>query len=87
MSVSGAPVDSSTINILTTTSSKQTADVDYIVWKTYGQEIEQKSHLVEEIYDLKQQLTIHAKRSAKYQSKYRKEKRARMGIELLFKDL
>lgn len=43
MSVSGAPVDSSTINILTTTSSKQTADVDYIVWKTYGQEIEQKS--------------------------------------------
>ena len=42
MAVSGAPVDSSTINILTTTSSKQTADVDYIVWKTYGKEIEQK---------------------------------------------
>jgi len=42
MSVSGAPVDSSTINILTTTSSKQTAEVDYIVWKTYGQEIQQK---------------------------------------------
>lgn len=42
MAVSGAPVDSSTINILTTTSSKQTAEVDYIVWKTYGKEIEQK---------------------------------------------
>ena len=42
MAVSGAPVDSSTINILTTTSSKQSADVDYIVWKTYGTEIEQK---------------------------------------------
>ena len=42
MAVSGAPVDSSTINILTTTSSKQGADVDYIVWKTYGKEIEQK---------------------------------------------
>ena len=42
MAVSGAPVDSSTINILTTTSSKQSADVDYIVWKTYGKEIAQK---------------------------------------------
>lgn len=42
MAVSGAPVDSSTINILTTTSSKQTAEVDYIIWKTYGKEIEQK---------------------------------------------
>jgi hypothetical protein len=27
---------------LTTTSSKQTAEVDYIIWKTYGKEIEQK---------------------------------------------
>jgi hypothetical protein len=42
MAVSGAPVDSSTINILTTTSSKQSAEVDYIVWKTYGKEIAQK---------------------------------------------
>lgn len=42
MAVGGAPVDSSTINILTTTSSKQSADVDYIVWKTYGKEIAQK---------------------------------------------
>ena len=42
MAVSGAPVDSSTINILTTTSTKQSAEVDYIVWKTYGKEIAQK---------------------------------------------
>ena len=42
MAVGGAPVDSSTINILTTTSSKQSAEVDYIVWKTYGKEIAQK---------------------------------------------
>lgn len=42
LAVSGAPVDSSTINILTSTSSKQSAEVDYIVWKTYGKEIEQK---------------------------------------------
>lgn len=39
MYVSGAPVDSSTINILTSTSSKQSADVDFIVWTTYGQEM------------------------------------------------
>jgi len=41
MSISGLPVDSSAINILTSTSSKQSADVDYIVWKTYGKEMEQ----------------------------------------------
>ncbi len=39
MLVSGAPVDSSTINILTSTSSKQSADVDFIVWTTYGKEM------------------------------------------------
>ena len=39
MYVSGAPVDSSTINLLTSTSSKQSADVDFIVWTTYGQEM------------------------------------------------
>jgi hypothetical protein len=39
MSISGNPVDSSMINIYTSTSSKQTADVDYIVWKTYGKEM------------------------------------------------
>ena len=44
MAVSGAPVDSSTINILTTTSTKQGAEVDYIVWKTYGKEIVQKTN-------------------------------------------
>jgi hypothetical protein len=38
MKVTGAPVDSSVINILTETSSKQAADVDFIVWKTYGKE-------------------------------------------------
>jgi len=43
MYVSGAPVDSSTIDILTTTSSKQAADVDYIVWRTYGDEMKAKS--------------------------------------------
>lgn len=39
MFVSGTPVDSSNIDINTTSGSKQTADVDYIVWKTYGKEI------------------------------------------------
>lgn len=39
MSISGNPVDSSLINLYTSTSSKQTADVDYIVWKTYGREM------------------------------------------------
>ena len=43
MYVSGAPVDSSTIDILTSTSSKQAADVDYIVWRTYGDEMKAKA--------------------------------------------
>jgi len=42
MRVTGAPVDSSVINILTTTTSKQGENVDYIIWKTYGNEIAQK---------------------------------------------
>ena len=42
MRVTGAPVDSSVINILTTTTSKQGENVDYIVWKTYGNEVEQR---------------------------------------------
>jgi hypothetical protein len=42
MKIDGAPVDSSVINILTSTTSKQKADVDFIVWKTFGQEIRQK---------------------------------------------
>jgi autotransporter translocation and assembly factor TamB len=42
MKIVGAPVDSSVINILTTTSSKQKADVDYIVWKNYGTEVRKK---------------------------------------------
>lgn len=43
MYVSGAPVDSSSIDILTSTSSKQAADVDYIVWRTYGEEMKSKA--------------------------------------------
>ena len=43
MYMSGAPVDSSSINILTTTSSKQSAEVDYVVWKTYGKEMKSAS--------------------------------------------
>ncbi|MEY3920813.1 MAG: hypothetical protein RL634_574 [Bacteroidota bacterium] len=43
MYMSGAPVDSSTINILTTTNSKQSADVDYVVWKKYGTEMQTAS--------------------------------------------
>ena len=43
MSISGAPVDSSVMNILTSTSSKQSADVDYIVWKTYGKEMDKEA--------------------------------------------
>lgn len=39
MLISAAPVDSSTINILTSGSSKQSADVDFIVWKAYGKEM------------------------------------------------
>jgi hypothetical protein len=39
MAISGAPVDSSTIDILTSSSSKQSADVDYIIWKAYGKEM------------------------------------------------
>jgi hypothetical protein len=38
MKIEGAAVDSSVINILTSTSSKQKADVDYIIWKKYGNE-------------------------------------------------
>lgn len=40
MYMNGTPVDSSTINILTTSNSKQTADVDYIRWKKYGKEMQ-----------------------------------------------
>ena len=43
MYVSGSPVDSSTIDILTSTSSKQSADVDFIVWKSYGDEMKAKA--------------------------------------------
>ena len=43
MYMSGTPVDSSTINILTSTSSKQSADVDFVVWKTYGTEMKSSS--------------------------------------------
>jgi len=43
MYVSGAPVDSSSIDILTSTSSKQAADVDYIVWRSYGDEMKAKA--------------------------------------------
>lgn len=43
MAISGAPVDSSNIDILTSSSSKQTADVDYILWKTYGKEMRSDS--------------------------------------------
>ena len=42
MKIDGMPVDSSVINILTSSSSKQKADVDYIQWKNYGEEIKQK---------------------------------------------
>ncbi len=52
MRISGNPVDSSTINILTSTSSKQSADVDYIVWKTYGKEMQK------ELNSLASKLTI-----------------------------
>jgi hypothetical protein len=43
MYVSGLPVDSSTININTSTSSKQSAEVDYILWKSYGVEMKKES--------------------------------------------
>jgi len=43
MYMSGAPVDSSSINILTSTNSKQAADVDFVVWKTYGTEMKSAS--------------------------------------------
>ena len=43
MYMSGTPVDSSTINILTSTNSKQSADVDFVVWKTYGTEMKSSS--------------------------------------------
>jgi hypothetical protein len=39
MYVSGIPVDSSQINILTSGTSKQSAEVDFIQWKTYGKEM------------------------------------------------
>jgi hypothetical protein len=45
MNISGTPVDTSTINILTSGGSKQTADVDYIVWKTIGQEMKSDKRL------------------------------------------
>jgi hypothetical protein len=39
MKISGAPVDSSTIHINTNSSSKQQEEVEFISWKTYGDEI------------------------------------------------
>lgn len=39
MQISGVPVDSSTINILTSANNKQSADVDFLVWKAYGKEM------------------------------------------------
>ncbi len=45
MNISGTPVDTSTINILTSGGSKQSADVDYIVWKTIGQEMKSDKRL------------------------------------------
>ena len=41
MYVSGLPVDSSLININTSSSSKQSAEVEYILWKSYGLEMKQ----------------------------------------------
>jgi autotransporter translocation and assembly factor TamB len=35
----GEPVDSSRITILTSTASKESEDVDYIVWRQYGREM------------------------------------------------
>jgi hypothetical protein len=43
MYVSGLPVDSSTININTSSSSKQSAEVDFILWKSYGVEMKKSS--------------------------------------------
>jgi hypothetical protein len=37
--VEGEPVDSSSISILTSGSSKESGDVDYIVWRAYGREM------------------------------------------------
>ncbi len=39
MFIKGEPVDSSFIDIVTYGSSKQKSDVDYIVWKQYGREM------------------------------------------------
>jgi hypothetical protein len=39
MYVDGEVVDSSLINIVTSTNSKQRGEVDYIVWKQYGREM------------------------------------------------
>ncbi|MEN9949300.1 MAG: hypothetical protein RLY85_52, partial [Bacteroidota bacterium] len=42
MLISGMPVDSSVINILTSGSTKQSADVDFIQWKTFGRAMNEK---------------------------------------------
>ncbi len=39
MYITGAPVDSSNITIVTSGTSKQTGEVDYIVWRQYGREM------------------------------------------------
>jgi len=39
MYITGAPVDSSRITIVTSGTSKQTGEVDYIVWRQYGREM------------------------------------------------
>jgi hypothetical protein len=39
MYVNGEPIDSSTINIVTSGTSKESGDVDYIVWRQYGREM------------------------------------------------
>ena len=45
MYVSGIPVDSSIININTNSSSKQSAEVDYILWKSYGVKMKKETQL------------------------------------------
>ncbi|HEX5668953.1 MAG TPA: translocation/assembly module TamB domain-containing protein, partial [Chitinophagaceae bacterium] len=39
MYITGAPVDSSNITIVTSGTSKQSGEVDYIVWREYGREM------------------------------------------------
>jgi len=50
-------------------------------------ELEQKNMLVNEIVLLQQELKRQQSRATKYVHKYKREKRARHGIEMLFKEL